>query len=132
MDSNPAEGDAIGWAYREDLFQNTSEKAGFKAKHGHDLAVPQTYAQLRDIAEWSYRPAANPPLYGIGVNTQKDYDGLTMAVQGTMFSYGGDWHNACNNVSGVVNSPRNVEAIQMYRALYGFGPPDNTNGYSPR
>ena len=35
----------------------------FKAKYGYDLAVPKTYAQMRDIAEFFYRPDENR--YGI-------------------------------------------------------------------
>jgi multiple sugar transport system substrate-binding protein len=97
--------------------------------YGYDLAVPQTYAQFRDIAEWFYRPAANPPLYGVAVYTQKDYDALTMGVQQAMFAYGGEWHNVCNNVGGVVNSPRNVEAIQIYKTLFSLGPPDNASSF---
>ena len=30
--------------------------AAFKAKYGYDLGVPKTYKQLRDIAEFFYRP----------------------------------------------------------------------------
>jgi multiple sugar transport system substrate-binding protein len=45
----PLEGDAVGWAYRKDWFEDPKEMAAFKAKYGYDLAVPQTYAQMRDI-----------------------------------------------------------------------------------
>src|ERR1700704_711734 len=44
----PLEGDAIGWAYRKDWFEDPKEMAAFKTKYGYDLAVPTTYAQLRD------------------------------------------------------------------------------------
>ena len=39
----PLEGDAVGWAYRKDWFEDPTEMANFKAKYGYDLAVPQTY-----------------------------------------------------------------------------------------
>ena len=52
----PLEGDAIGWAYRKDWFEDPKEMAAFKAKYGYDLGVPKDYKQLRDIAEFFYRP----------------------------------------------------------------------------
>ena len=38
----PLEGDANGWAYRKDWFEDPKEKAAFKAKYGYDLGVPKT------------------------------------------------------------------------------------------
>ena len=52
----PTEGDANGWAYRKDLFENPDEQAAFMAKYGYELAVPETWDQLRDIAEFFTRP----------------------------------------------------------------------------
>jgi multiple sugar transport system substrate-binding protein len=46
----PTEGDADGWAYRKDLFENPDEMAAFEAEYGYPLAVPETYEQLMDIA----------------------------------------------------------------------------------
>ena len=48
----PTEGDATGWAYRKDWFEDPAEKEAFKAKYGYDLDVPKTWAQMRDIAEF--------------------------------------------------------------------------------
>lgn len=112
----PTEGDADGWAYRKDLFEDPDEMAAFKAKYGYDLAVPTTYAQFKDIAEFFTRP--DQGLFGVGIYTQKDYDAMTMGVENTMFPYGGDWKDADNNVMGVVNSPNNVQAVQLYKDLY--------------
>src|SRR4029078_3583083 len=44
----PLEGDAAGWAYRKDWFEDAKEKEAFKAKYGYDLDVPKTYPQMRD------------------------------------------------------------------------------------
>jgi multiple sugar transport system substrate-binding protein len=112
----PTEGDADGWAYRKDLFENPDEMAAFEAEYGYPLAVPETYAQLMDIAKFFTRPDQN--LYGVAIYTQKDYDAMTMGVENAMFPWGGDWKDADNNVMGVVNSPQNVEAVQYYRDLY--------------
>jgi multiple sugar transport system substrate-binding protein len=112
----PTEGDADGWAYRKDLFENADEKAAFKAQYGYDLAVPKTYKEFMDIAKFFTRP--DKGLYGVGIYTQKDYDAMTMGVENVMFPYGGAWQNDKNEVLGVVNSPQNIEAVQYYKDLY--------------
>jgi multiple sugar transport system substrate-binding protein len=38
----PAEGDAVGWSYRKDWFEDPAEMAAFKEKYGYDLAPPET------------------------------------------------------------------------------------------
>ena len=52
----PAEGDAVGWSYRKDWFEDPAEMSAFNAKYGYDLAPPETWAQLLDIAEFFHRP----------------------------------------------------------------------------
>jgi multiple sugar transport system substrate-binding protein len=113
----PTEGDADGWAYRKDLFEDPEEQAAFKAKYGYDLAVPQTFEQFMDIAKFFTRPEEN--LYGVAIYTQKDYDAITMGVENTMFSWGARWQNPeTNEVMGVVNSPEAIGAVEYYRELF--------------
>jgi len=123
----PTEGDAVGWAYRKDLFEDPENKKAFEEKYGYPLDVPQTWMQLRDIAEFFTRPEQN--LYGIGVYTQIDYDGLTMGYETAMFSWGAEWQDENNNVLGVVNSDRAVEALEFYKQLYQFAPPGTNNAF---
>lgn len=112
----PTEGDADGWAYRRDLFEDPEEQAAFKEQYGYDLAVPENYNQLMDIAKFFTRP--DEGLYGVAIYTQKDYDAITMGVENTMFSWGGEWKDENYNVMGIVNSDRNIEAVQFYKDLY--------------
>lgn len=123
----PTEGDAVGWAYRKDLFEDPQNMADFEAKYGYPLQPPETWAQLRDIAEFFTRP--DEGLYGVGVYTQKDYDGLIMGYQNVFFSWGADWRGPNNEVLGVVNSPKAVEALEFYRELYQFAPPGTSNAF---
>jgi multiple sugar transport system substrate-binding protein len=128
----PTEGDAVGWAYRKDLFEDPKEMADFKAKYGYDLQPPATWAQLRDIAEFFTRPEnpVNGVKYGVGIYTQKDYDGMIMGYENVMFSYGADWFDpATFEVNGVVNSEKAVEALKFYRDLYQFAPPGTSNAF---
>jgi multiple sugar transport system substrate-binding protein len=119
----PTEGDANGWAYRKDWFEDPAEMAAFKEKYGYDLGVPQDYKQLRDIAEFFHRPDQNR--YGIALYTQTAYDGLAMGVEQTIFTWGGNLGNyETFQVEGVTNSPENIEALEAYRELYTFTPPN--------
>ena len=112
----PTEGDADGWAYRSDLFEDPDEMAAFEEEYGYPLAPPETYAQLMDIAQFFTRP--DEGLYGVGIYTQADYDALTMGVENVMFSWGADWKDENNNVEGVVNSQAAIDAVAFYRELY--------------
>ncbi len=112
----PTEGDASGWAYRKDLFEDPKEKAAFKKKYGYELDVPKTYDQLADIAKFFTRPKKG--LYGVAIYTQKDYDGITMGVENTMFNWGAQWQDENGNVKGIVNSDRAIQSVQFYRDLY--------------
>lgn len=127
----PTEGDADGWAYRMDLFENPDEQAAFEAEYGYPLAVPETWDQLMDIAKFFTRPDADPPLYGAAIYTQKDYDAITMGYENVMFSYGASWQNPeTNEVLGIVNSPEAIAALEYYRELYACcSPPGMGNAF---
>jgi len=112
----PTEGDANGWAYRKDLFEDPDEMAAFEAEYGYPLAPPETMAQLMDIAKFFTRP--DEGLYGSAIYTQADYDALTMGFQNMLFSYGGDWSDSNWNPEGVINGPQSVAALEFYRELY--------------
>ncbi len=123
----PTEGDANGFAYRMDLFEDTDEMAAFEAAYGYPLAVPETWAQLRDIAEFFYRP--DDGLYGIGIYTQIDYDAITMGFENVLFSYGANFADGDFNVYDVINSPEAVAALELYAELYSFAPPGTNNAF---
>jgi multiple sugar transport system substrate-binding protein len=118
----PMEADAAGWSYRKDWFEDPKEMAAFKAKYGYDLAPPTTFAQLTDIAEFFYRPDENR--YGIAIYTDNAYDALAMGVENAIFSYGGELGDYTTfNVEGILNSDKNVAALENYKKLYSFTPP---------
>ncbi|MCS7220987.1 MAG: extracellular solute-binding protein [Anaerolineae bacterium] len=125
----PTEGDAIGWAYRKDLFEDPAERAAFQQQYGYELSVPKTYKELMDIAKFFTRP--DKGLYGVAIYTQKDYDAITMGYENTMFTYGARWQNPeTNEVIGWVNSPKAIEALQVYKELYDCcQPPGMSNAF---
>jgi multiple sugar transport system substrate-binding protein len=123
----PTEGDANGWAYRRDLFEDPDNMAAFEEQYGYPLAVPATWAELRDIAEFFTRP--DEGLYGVAVYTQGGYDAIVMGYENVLFSYGADWKDDDNNVLGVINSPEAVAALELYKELYSFAPPGTDNAF---
>ena len=123
----PAEVDANGFLYRTDLFEDENEKATFKEKYGYALASPKTYDELRDIAEFFTRP---PNLYGVAPWYSKEYDGITMGFQQVMWSYGGSYGDPeTYKVEGHINSDDVVQALEYYKSLREFSPPDAPNYY---
>ena len=126
--SIPTEGDAVGWSYRKDWFEDPKEMEAFKAKYGYDLAPPKTFKEMGDIAEFFHRPDQNR--YGIAIYTQNQYDGLAMGVENAIFSYGGELGDyGTYKVDGITNSEQNVKALEDYRKLFGFTPPGWTNAF---
>jgi multiple sugar transport system substrate-binding protein len=120
--SVPAEGDAVGWSYRKDWFEDPKEKEAFKAKYGYDLDVPKDFKQLRDIAEFFHRP--DEKRYGIAIYTDNSYDALVMGVENAIFSWGGELGDyATYKVDGIINSEKNVAALEAYKELFKFTPP---------
>jgi len=119
----PTEGDATGWAYRKDWFEDPAEMAAFKEKYGYDLAPPKTWAEMRDIAEFFHRP--DQQRYGIAIYTWNPYDALVMGYENVLFSWGGELGDySTYKVDGIVNSPEAVAALEAYRELYNFTPPN--------
>lgn len=118
----PLEGDANGWSYRKDWFEDPKEMAAFKGKYGYDLAVPKDYKQMRDIAEFFNRP--NEKKYGVALYSDNSYDALAMGVEQTIFSYGGDLGDySTYKVDGIVNSKQAIEGLKAYHDLFKFTPP---------
>lgn len=119
----PLEGDAMGFTYRKDWFEDPKEKEAFLKKYGYELGVPKTWANLRDIAEFFYRP--DQRRYGIAIYTGRDYDNLTMGIENPIFGFGSSLGNyKTYQVEGILNSKEGIDAVAFYKELYSFTPPD--------
>lgn len=126
----PAEVDAAGYVYRKDLFEDPDEMSAFQEKYGYALAPPETYTQLRDIAEFFTRPDDDNKLYGIATWYSKEYDGITMGFQQVMWSFGASYGDPdTKKVDGYLNSEDAVMALDYYKDLLKFAPPDAANYY---
>jgi multiple sugar transport system substrate-binding protein len=127
----PINQDCMGLVYRRDLFDDPKEKAAFKAKYGYDLAVPETYDQLRDIAEFFTRP--DQKLFGIALYGSEDYDACTSAFLNLFWSFGAElWDPKTSKAEGYINSPRAKKALAFFKSLFAFAPPEFQDAYVPK
>lgn len=99
--------------YRADLFENPAEQAAFAAQYGYPLAVPETWAQFRDIARFFTRPEQG--VYGAmiaglndGHNNVYDFFLHLWSRGGRLFDEA--WKPAFNDEIG-------REALQFYADL---------------
>jgi len=115
-----------GYIYRADLFDDPTEQEAFKAKYGYDLAVPTTWAQHRDIAEFFTRKKGEnlkgQPLekdfYGVGLMAGP-FPEIQDEMSGVLWSQGGDWLTD----DGKVPVDAVEKAMNDYLELMKFAPP---------
>ncbi len=118
----PAEGDACGWAYRKDLFEDPENMAAFEAEYGYKLDVPQSWDMMADIAEFFHDP--DNGFYGIAIYGDNGYDSAVMIAEMLIWAYGGDLGNMQTlKVDGILNTPESADGIKMYNRLFGYTPP---------
>jgi len=118
----PAETDAMGWAYRKDWFTNPAEKAAFKKKYKHELAVPQTWDELKTVAEFFTRPADKR--YGNVVVTGRGYDDVVMGFEQVLYAFGGTWGDPKTmKVKGSLDSAEAIKALDFFKGLLKYAPP---------
>ena len=124
----PVEGDAMGFSYRKDLFEDPGERKAFLERYGYELHVPETWAQLRDIAEFFYRPEED--FYGVLVWCEPKYDGITMGVDALVWAWGAALGDPKTyRVRGVLNSNEGIEALKFYKELNQFNNPEWVDHY---
>nr|WP_246810821.1 extracellular solute-binding protein [Ensifer sp. ENS09] len=129
----PAFGDVVGWTYRKDWFSRPELQAEFKQKYGRDLAVPKTFAELKDIAEFfQKRQIDGKTVYGAAIYTERGSEGITMGVMDVLYSYGFEYGNPkkAYELDGFVNSADAVKGLEFYKALYDCcTPPGHSDAY---
>ncbi|MDB5861995.1 MAG: putative solute-binding component of transporter [Ramlibacter sp.] len=116
--------------YRRDLFSDPGQQAAFRRKYGYPLAVPQTWAQFRDAAEFFDGQDLNAdgtPDHGItlalGVGSQGMFHFMSMSAPfvvgpGNQKLY---WFDP-KSMAPLVDSPGHVRALEVLVDLTRFGP----------
>src|SRR6201989_2875080 len=117
----PAMGDAIGWTSCKDWVGRPEIQAEVKKKYGRDLAPPETYDQLKEIAEFFQgREIDGKKVYGAYIYTERGSEGITMGVTNVLYDWGFQYDNPKKpyEMEGFVNSPEAVKALEFYKSLY--------------
>ena len=117
----PAMGDAIGWTYRKDWFARPEIQAEFKKKYERDLSPPQTWDELKQIAEFFQgREIDGKKVYGAYIYTERGSEGITMGVTNALYDWGFQYDNPKKpyQMEGFVNSPDAVKGLEFYKSLY--------------
>jgi multiple sugar transport system substrate-binding protein len=117
--SLPTDGDVFMFYYRKDLLESPKERAAFKAKYNRPLAVPQSWDDYNQVAEFFTRP------------DQKMYGAVEWRVKGVVYwwfwqrlwSLGGTYFNT-KDMSAAINSKAGVQALTDLKAANKFMPPD--------
>ncbi|MEI2298273.1 ABC transporter substrate-binding protein [Ensifer sp. MJa1] len=129
----PAFGDVVGWTYRKDWFSRPELQAEFKQKYSRDLAVPKTFAELKDIAEFfQKRQIDGKTVYGAAIYTERGSEGITMGAMDVLYSFGFEYGNPkkAYELDGFVNSADAVKGLEFYKALYDCcTPPGHSDAY---
>jgi multiple sugar transport system substrate-binding protein len=125
----PAETDAMGWAYRKDWFSDPAEKTAFKKQFAKELAVPETWEDLKTVAEFFYRP--DKKRYGDVLVTGRGYDDIVMGFEQVLYAFGGSWGDTHSlKVKGALDSPGAVAALDFFKGLLKYAPPGGSKlGY---
>jgi len=126
----PWQGDAMGFAYRKDLFADPANQRAFQARYHHPLAVPQSMDEIVEIADFFTHPAQRR--YGIALYQQADGGAAAESFNAWCWNYGGDlWDAGNGQVPGVVNGPRCVHALALLDHLtLADSPPSMRQGGS--
>jgi multiple sugar transport system substrate-binding protein len=121
-----------GQFFRQDLFDDPTEQAAFMDKYGYELAPPQTWDQVRDMAEFFTRKAGDTlkgetltkDFYGIGLMAGP-YQEIQDELLGMILWKGSDVLASDGTIT--VNDADNLWALDFYvNDLLPFAPPAAT------
>ncbi len=129
----PAMGDANGWFYRRDWFENPDIMAAYKEATGDDLREPQTQMELLQIAQFFQgRDIDGQTRYGAAIFTERGSEGITMGATNALYTFGFKYENTPGSydMDGAVNSADAVAGLEFYKELYKTAtPPGYTDSY---
>lgn len=116
--------------YRRDLLNDPRQQAAFRQKYGYPLAVPQTWAQLRDAVEFFNGQDLNgdgKPDHGIVLALQPGSQGMFNYITlSAPFVIGPGnprlyWFDP-RTMAPLIKSPGHVRALELFVELVKYGP----------
>lgn len=116
--------------YRRDLLEDAAHQAAFKEKYGYDLAVPKTWQEFRDVAEYFNGKDLNgdgTPDSGLTMHLKVGGQGMFHFMSfSAPFVIGPDnpklyWFDP-ETMKPLMDSPGHVRAMETLVDLIQFGP----------
>ncbi len=122
----PYDGDVNLFYYRKDLFDNAKNKSDFNRKYGYALEAPESWEQVRDLAE--FFTGRQSGLYGFGTLALKTWwavDYWANVYRNRLHADGVRFDNGLVNDNGKIELNRNafIKANDFYMDLMTFSPP---------
>lgn len=110
--------------YRKDLFNDPDEKAAFRAEYGYELAPPENFSRMEDIAEFFTRKDEN--LYGLVANGARG-PAVAQDWMEYMRGFGGEIVDRQGNVK--IDSPACLESLRFFVDIFDKWAPPGAIGY---
>ena len=128
----PQVGDVYGIFIRKDILEGPGEAEAFKAKFGRLLPTSWDDFEKMDFDQWTdligffNRPEKG--YHGMAAQYSREYDAASCPTFSVMRSTGGDvWDPKTGQVQGILDTPSNAKAMEMYKSWLQYQPPGATN-----
>ncbi len=123
----PVDGDVAMMYYRKDAFESAEAQAMYKEKYNADLAVPRTWEEFQQVAEfftgWDWAGSGKPG-YGFQTSTW-DRAFIEQQWAPMMASAGGNWFD--DDCNPAFNNSAGVRAANDLKALIATAPPGSAS-----
>lgn len=113
--------------YRESLFNDAANQAAFQKEFGYPLAVPKTWQQLRDVAQFFSK---QPNMAGLtwsgykGNEAENNFEEVLWAMGGDVFPFGQGIPSKDNPMMNmpIIDSPIALKAMKFWISLKPYMP----------
>ncbi|WP_282035830.1 extracellular solute-binding protein [Saccharicrinis aurantiacus] len=99
--------------YRKDLFESRIEKEAFKIKYGRELAVPSTWDEFSEVAEFFQRP--DKSIYGTVFAAYPDGHNTVFDFCLQLWTRGGELITKDGSI--ILNSEQAIVGMEYYRSI---------------
>ncbi len=125
----PYDGDVLNLYFRKDLFNDETEKSNFKKMYNKELASPETWDEVLDVAKFFTRKSGETLA---GKVLDSDFYGFAFLAQRGGFAYawwlaefasrGGKYFD--KDMNPMINTEEGVIALQRLVDILPYCPPD--------
>ncbi|MGH3518305.1 MAG: ABC transporter substrate-binding protein [Haloechinothrix sp.] len=114
-----ADGDVLMLHYRPSYFEDDQHRNAFESRFGRELAIPETWQDYVEVAEYFTDALQGQGVYGTQVFADRSYAWaffFNIAASNGVRYFSED-------MEPLVNSPEAVEALDLYKRMQELSPP---------